>query len=76
MANNKCFIYETLNDVKTMQVEKTNDGFMHLSGVFGVCGVRNNNQRVYETKNYSAMVSEMQGRIKEAFLASSNIPTL
>ncbi len=64
MANNKCFIYETLNDVKTMQVEKTNDGFMHLSGVFGVCGVRNNNQRVYETKNYSAMVSEMQGRIK------------
>ena len=63
MAKN-CFIYETLNDVKTMQVAKTSDGFMHLSGVFGVCGVKNNNQRVYETKNYSSMIAEMKGRIK------------
>ena len=61
-----CFIYETLNDVKTMNVKETKDGMMHLSGIFGVCGVRNNNSRVYETKNYAKMVESMQKRIEKA----------
>lgn len=61
MAKN-CFIYETLNGVKEMTVKKDGD-LMTLSGVFGVCGVRNNNQRVYETSNYSCMVNEMKERI-------------
>lgn len=63
MAKN-CLIYEALNDVKEMKVVEKNNGLMTLSGVFGVCGVRNNNQRVYEASNYSKMVQEMQERIK------------
>lgn len=63
MAKN-CLIYEALNDVKNMQVVDKKNGLMTLSGVFGVCGVRNNNQRVYEASNYSKMVQEMQERIK------------
>lgn len=61
-----CLIYETLNDVKSMDVKKSNDGLMHLSGVFGVCGVKNNNHRIYEHSNYAKMVANMQERIKKA----------
>ena len=60
-----CLIYEALNDIKDMKVVKKENGLMTLSGVFGVCGIRNNNQRVYETSNYTKMVQEMQERIKQ-----------
>ena len=56
----KGIIYETLNEVKSMDMQKSNDGFMHLSGVFGVCGVRNNNKRVYNKQNYGMMVEALQ----------------
>jgi hypothetical protein len=62
MAKN-CIIYETMTDVKSMDVKKTADGLMHLSGVFGVCGVVNNNKRVYEKENYAQMVKNLQERI-------------
>ena len=64
MANKNCLIYETLNGVSDMQVKKEN-GMMTLSGVFGVCGVRNNNKRVYETSNYAKMVQEMKSEIEK-----------
>ena len=68
MANN-CLIYETLNGVKDMSVKKEN-GMMTLSGTFGVCGVRNNNKRIYETSNYAKMVAEM----KKEIAANNGIP--
>ena len=69
MSNKNCLIYETLNGVKDMTVKKEN-GMMTLSGTFGVCGVRNNNKRVYETSNYAKMVSEMKKEIE----ANNGIP--
>lgn len=57
-------VLETMNDVKVLESKRGADGLMRLEGCFGVCGVRNNNGRVYETKNYAHMVSEMQHRIE------------
>lgn len=64
MAKN-CFIYEKMNDISGFDVKETNDGYMHLSGVFGVCGVRNNNRRVYDKANYTEMVNRLQKKIQE-----------
>lgn len=61
---NKCFVYETLGKVSDLKTGRR-DGLMTLSGTFGVCGVRNNNHRVYEKKNYEACVKILQERIKE-----------
>ena len=57
-------VYETLGDVKGLNIQRTSEGLMRLTGTFGVCGVRNNNNRVYEKGNYGKMVAEMQNRIK------------
>lgn len=59
-----CYIYENLGSVNEMHRETTKDGLMHLRGTFGVCGVKNNNARIYEAGNYGKMVAEMQSRLK------------
>ena len=59
----KHIIFETLNDVKSLKSTKTSDGLMHLSGTFGVCGVKNNNQRIYIKENYSKMVNQLKEKI-------------
>ena len=60
----KNLIFETLNDVKSMKATRDENGFMHLEGVFGVCGVKNNNQRIYQKENYAKMVESLQKRIE------------
>ena len=57
-------IYETLGSVSNMQVvESKNPNEVRLSGVFGVCGVRNDNHRVYEKANYGKGLEALQTKI-------------
>ena len=61
----KGIIYETLGSTAGMQiVESQVPGEIRLSGVFGVCGIKNGNNRIYEKSNYGKMVSLMQERMK------------
>lgn len=59
----KGIICETLGSTEHLQINESKNGEVRLTGVFGVCGVKNNNNRVYEKKNYGDCVTEMQHRI-------------
>ena len=66
MANKKCLVFETLGKISDLNmIKESADGFMRLHGVFGVCGVKNNNNRVYNKKNYGMMVETLQKEITE-----------
>ena len=67
MTNKSCLVYETLGKVSDLKVmESKSDGLMRLEGVFGVCGVKNQNNRVYDKQNYEQMVESLQKTIKES----------
>ena len=66
MTNKTCLVYETLGKVSDLKVlESKGDGLMRLEGVFGVCGIKNQNNRVYDKDNYMKMVESLQKTIKE-----------
>jgi len=68
MTNKRCLVYETLGKVSDLQIveSSSNDGLMRLHGVFGVTGVKNNNNRIYDKQNYSQMVEALQRTIAES----------
>jgi hypothetical protein len=62
MANKKCLVFETMNNISaSMQiVESSNPKEIRLTGVFGVAGIKNNNNRIYDKQNYGMMVESLQ----------------
>jgi len=62
MANKKCLVFETMANIQNMEIvqESANSNEVRLTGVFGVAGVRNNNNRVYSKENYGMMVESLQ----------------
>ena len=65
MANKNCMVFETLGKVSDLQIQEgAGRNEVRLSGVFGVCGVRNNNKRVYNKENYGMMVENLQRTIE------------
>ena len=60
----KCLVYETLGNITEMKVKESLDNNeIRLSGVFGVCGIKNNNNRIYNKENYGQMVESLQKTI-------------
>ena len=60
-------VFETLNAVSSLKInESKSDGLLRLSGVFGVAGVKNANNRIYDKDNYNNMVEALQKEITEA----------
>lgn len=63
-------IYEKLNEVKTLEKGRGEDGFMRMKGVFGECSKqKNRNGRIYVAENYKQMVDRIKARI-----ASEGVP--
>ena len=61
MSDKKCMVFETLGKVSDLQIsEGNNNNEVRLHGVFGVCGVKNQNNRIYDRENYKAMVESLQ----------------
>ena len=60
-------VFETLNPISSLKInESKSDGLLRLSGVFGIAGVKNANNRIYDKDNYNQMVETLQREISEA----------
>ena len=55
-----CMVFETLGKVSDLHISEGVNNEVRLSGVFGVCGVKNQNNRIYDRENYKAMVESLQ----------------
>jgi len=60
MANKKCIVFETLGATTGLEIQEAQNNEIRLTGVFGVCGVKNENRRIYSKENYGMMVNELQ----------------
>ncbi len=57
----KCLVFETFGSINNLQLqESSNKDEVRLSGVFGVCGIKNGNNRIYDKANYAKMVETLQ----------------
>jgi len=58
----RCMLFETLGKVSDLQVQESRNPSegVRLSGIFGVCGVKNQNNRIYDKQNYAQMVESLQ----------------
>lgn len=65
MTKKNCLVYETLGNINEMKVKESinNGSEIRLSGVFGVCGIKNGNNRIYSKDNYGQMVESLQKTI-------------
>ena len=64
MSKKRCIIYETLGKVNNLVVESSHkDNLMRLTGVFGVVGIKNENNRIYDHDNYAMMVEGIKAQI-------------
>lgn len=60
-------IFETITDSNNLKIEES-DGLVHLSGIFGIAGIKNRNERIYDKSNYAQMVEKLQQEISESGL--------
>ena len=54
-------VFETLGPTTSLQIQESqNTNEVRMTGVFGVCGVKNENRRIYSKENYGMMVENLQ----------------
>lgn len=66
-------IFETFKST-SMQVNESEDGLIHMTGLFGETGTRNRNGRVYNKENYGEMIEALQPQVKVGLLGECEHP--
>lgn len=55
-------------------MNESNDGLIHMTGLFGETGIQNRNGRTYNKENYGQMVEELQPEIERGLLGELDHP--